>query len=71
MATDTDTETGGLALTSDMAFDRHPQLHQYHLLVWYTCLEFCVTSTYFIKSIIFYPYDKIIFKKYSICNVQY
>jgi hypothetical protein len=54
-----------------MAFDRHPQLHRYHLLVWYTCLEFCVTSTYFIKSIIFYPYDKIIFKKYSICNVQY
>ena len=42
MATDTDTETGGLALTGDMAFDRHPQLHRYHLLVWNTCLEFCV-----------------------------
>lgn len=68
MATDTDTETGGLALTGDMAFDRHPQLHRYHLLVWYTCLR---RFTYFIKSIIFYPYDKIIFKKYSICNVQY
>ena len=44
MATDTDTETGGLALTGGMAVDRHPQLYRYHLLVWYTCLEFCVAS---------------------------